>query len=83
MDLSSVIQELRQERTRLDQAIESLEALLAAGEIRVTAHPATGRRGRKKGMSAEEREQVSERMRNYWAKRREQKTGVAGGGSGE
>jgi L-rhamnose isomerase len=80
MDLLKVIQELRQDRARLDQAIESLEALVAAGRTAVPVRPATGRRGRKKGMSQEERQIVSQRMRDYWERRRREKAKSAGGG---
>ncbi len=66
MDLYKTIRTLHEERERLDRLITSLEQLQADGpaEIR-TRH----RRGRK-GMGAEERRQVSERMRKYWAGRR-------------
>jgi len=66
MDLSKTLAELYQEKTRLDKVIASLEQL-AAEPLPVPI--ATGRRGRK-FMSPEERREVSERMRRYWAERK-------------
>ena len=70
MDLLGVINELIQQRERLDNAIAQLEAL----------QDANGNRGmvvrRKRGRSSmgeEERAQVSERMRRYWDNRRRQR----------
>ena len=68
MDLYRRIEEmLRADRERILRVIEALEQLRDA-EITVPV-PATGRRGRK-SMSAEERQQVSSRMKKYWANRR-------------
>ena len=69
MDLYRIIEELVQERNRLQRIIESLEAMDV-----VTGKPARGRppgagRGR---MGTAARKQVSARMKSYWAKRREQ-----------
>lgn len=68
MDLSKTIQELYTERERIDEVIASLEQFLATGE----QGPLRRRRGRK-SMSADERLVVSERMRTYWASRRQEK----------
>jgi hypothetical protein len=69
MDLHKAIQELYEEKERIDQVIASLEAYLR------TNVPASGPRKRgRKSMSAEERQEVSERMRNYWAARRDPKS---------
>ncbi len=67
MDIYQAIEQLQEERRRIEAIIEHLEALLAGrtGE----AVPQKGRRGRK-NMSEEERVQVSERMKAYWAKKR-------------
>jgi hypothetical protein len=65
VDLYKTIRVLHEERERLDRLIASLEELKTTGAV----EPKPRRRGRK-GMSAEERRQVSERMRNYWAQRR-------------
>ena len=66
MDLRKTIAELYAEKTRLDQVIASLEQL-EAGFTPLAVM--TQRRGRK-FMSPQERQQVSERMRKYWAGRK-------------
>lgn len=65
MDLYQAIQELYEEKRRLDQAIAALES-----QGHVPAAPVR-RRGRK-SMNEDERKQVSERMRKYWESRRGQ-----------
>ncbi len=72
MDLYKAIRELQEEKRRIDRLIELLEEHLGSGkEVR--------RRGRK-AMSAEERAEVSRRMRAYWARKKQQegKTGEPG-----
>lgn len=66
MDLSKTIAELYEERARLDRVIESLQQL---GGTSVAVPINASRRGRK-FMSPEERREVSERMRRYWAGRK-------------
>jgi hypothetical protein len=67
MDLTNTIAQLYEEKTRLDKVIASLEQLAEdPTPLRVVAQ----RRGRK-FMSPQERRQVSERMRRYWAGRKE------------
>lgn len=66
MDLSKTIAELYEEKARIDKVIESLEQL-AADPTPLRFLPQ--RRGRK-FMSPQERRQVSERMRRYWAGRK-------------
>jgi hypothetical protein len=66
MDLSKTIAELYQEKTRLDRVILSLEQL---GVDSLPVSITVTRRGRK-FMSPEERQEVSERMRRYWAERK-------------
>lgn len=70
MDLIKIIQELRDERKRLDQIITSLEQLQAAA----AAPPKSfeSRRGRR-FMDAEARLEVSRRMKKYWENRRKDK----------
>jgi hypothetical protein len=67
MDLSRTIAELVEHKGKLDRSIAALEELASgrAGQPALTRN----RRGRK-SMGAEEREQVSARMKEYWAKRR-------------
>jgi len=66
MDLRKTIAELYEEKTRLEKVIASLEQL---GEEHYPVSIAAPRRGRK-FMSPEERLEVSERMRRYWADRK-------------
>jgi hypothetical protein len=66
MDFYKTIQELRQEKEKLDRVIASLEALQSSVN---TAPPRKAGRGRK-FMGAAERLEVSERMRRYWASKR-------------
>jgi hypothetical protein len=66
MDLSKTIAELYQEKARLDRVIASLEQL---GVDSFPVSVSVPRRGRK-FMSPEERHDVSERMRRYWADRK-------------
>jgi hypothetical protein len=67
MDLQKTIEALRDEKAKLDRVIGSLEELAVERMVTVTK----SRRGRK-SMGAEERREVSERMRKYWAGRRNQ-----------
>jgi hypothetical protein len=66
MDLSKTIAELYEEKARLDRVIASLEQL---GVDSFPVSFAAPRRGRK-FMSPEERREVSDRMRKYWAERK-------------
>jgi len=66
MDLRKTIAELYQEKARLEKVIASLEQL---GTDPSPVPIGTPRRGRK-FMSPEERREVSERMRKYWAQRK-------------
>jgi hypothetical protein len=66
MDYLGALEELYQERQRLDKVIRNLEALLHGQQP-----PPLSTRGRK-NMAESERKLVSERMRNYWASRRKQ-----------
>jgi hypothetical protein len=72
MDLYKAIQDLYAEKEKLERVIASLEELQrTAGSVPVLPKPVK-RRGRK-SMNSSERQEVSERMRKYWASRREQK----------
>jgi hypothetical protein len=72
MDLYKAIQDLYAEKEKLERVIASLEELQrTAGSVPVLPK-AVKRRGRK-SMNSSERQEVSERMRKYWASRREQK----------
>jgi len=68
MDLSDAIQKLYAEKASLMRAISALEALqedarIGSGALR------RSRRGRK-SMDPDERQEVSLRMKKYWAARR-------------
>jgi hypothetical protein len=70
MDLYKAIQDLYAEKEKLERVIASLEELQrTAGSVAIPPIKPTKRRGRK-SMSSEERQEVSERMRKYWASRR-------------
>ena len=77
MDLYAIIQELHQERKRLDRLIAVLERKLAHS-LHFRKHPKS-RRGRK-SMGQEERKLVSERMKRYWASRRAENGSADDGG---
>lgn len=69
MDLLKAIRDLYEEKKRLDAVIASLELMAAAEGRTPTRTHAVRKRGRK-SMSNQEREEVSERMKKYWAARR-------------
>ena len=74
MDIYRIIQELVEERNRVDKIIASLTEMTPQGG-RSTSSPRRGRRGRK-FMDAAARRQVSERMKRYWASRRDENAAV-------
>ena len=72
MDLYKAIQDLYAEKEKLERVIASLEELQrTAGALPALPKPVK-RRGRK-SMNSSERQEVSERMRKYWASRRHSK----------
>ena len=73
MDLYSIIDTLIAERNRIDRIIQSLDAGGAAGAGRRTAGKparAGAKRPGRKSMDPQARQDVSERMKRYWARRR-------------
>lgn len=68
MDLNRMIVDLRVELHRVETAIAQLEALNGNGNI-----PLLRRRRGRKSMGPEERHEVSERMKRYWASQRPSK----------
>jgi cobalamin biosynthesis protein CbiD len=76
MDLYRIIRELVLERDRVDQIIQSLEEHSGIGKG--TRRGTSERRGRK-AMDRAAREQVSERMKQYWQKRRAERDGNRAG----
>jgi hypothetical protein len=69
MDLYKAIQDLYAEKEKLERVIASLEELQRTAGAMPILPKAAKRRGRK-SMSPTERQEVSERMRKYWANRR-------------
>ena len=68
IDLYNLIQELHAEKQRLDRVIATLEGMLPDTVKPAQAPPK--RRGRT-SMNDQERREVSQRMKTYWASRRE------------
>lgn len=73
MDLYKAIQDLYAEKEKLERIIAALEELQRAAGGTVPAKPKGVERRGRKSMNAEERQEVSERMKKYWAGRREGK----------
>ena len=72
MDLYKAIQDLYAEKEKLERVIASLEELQrTAGAIPVL--PKSAKRRGRKSMNSQERQEVAERMRKYWASRRSHK----------
>ena len=71
MDLYRIIFELVQERNRIQRIIESLENVSRASK----RPPAPRKRRGRKAMDRAAREEVSERMKRYWATRRAEGNG--------
>jgi hypothetical protein len=67
MDLNKAIRDLHEELDKLNEVISSLEQFQSTGTL-----PLPPRRGRK-SMNEQERQIVSERMKQYWASRRRKK----------
>jgi len=74
MDLGEMIRILREQMNQLDQAIAALEHF-GRNQNGIAIPKVTLRRGRKKGeMTPDERAEVSQRMKKYWAGRRKGKS---------
>ncbi len=76
MDIIKAIEELRNQKARLDEVIARLEGLTLNRGGQDVPGKLKGRRGRKY-MDPQERELVSQRMKDYWAKRRKAAKGAA------
>jgi len=72
MDIQNTIDYLREQKAKVEVVIAALEELQHASNSGNTPRLRGSRRGRT-SMGAQERQQVSERMRRYWANRRQQK----------
>ncbi len=69
MDLYKAIQDLYAEKEKLERVIASLEELQRNAGLESDIPKPARRRGRK-SMGVKERQEVSERMKKYWAGRR-------------
>jgi hypothetical protein len=70
MDLYKAIQDLYAEKEKLERVIASLEDLQRAAGGGIPPSSGSGKRRGRKSMGAEERQEVSDRMKKYWASRR-------------
>ena len=71
MDLASTLQQLYAKKTKMERAIAALEEL-PAPSVSDEFQSLGGKRRGRKSMPANERQEVSQRMRRYWANRRKQ-----------
>jgi hypothetical protein len=71
MDLYKAIQDLYAEKEKLERVIASLEELQRAAEaVSPLPSESSGKRRGRKSMGSKERQEVSERMKKYWAGRK-------------
>lgn len=73
MNYDNLLRQLRAEREKLNQVIAALEELSTTGVMNAFRPKHRGR----KSMGAQERLEVAERMRKYWAGRRKAKAARA------
>jgi hypothetical protein len=71
MELYKALQHLYAEKEKLERVISSLEDLLRVPSASPATAPTLKRKGRK-SMDPTERQEVSKRMKKYWAGRRQQ-----------
>ena len=69
MDLNKLLQDLNAEKDRLERVIASIMELHRATGGEIPSAPDSGKRRGRKSMGPEERQEVSERMKKYWASR--------------
>lgn len=74
MNVTSILSELRAERSRIDKAISALEGLSTDGVQGVRQNHGVGRTQKRGRMSAEGRRRISEMMKKRWAERRKKMT---------
>ncbi|MGB9104542.1 MAG: hypothetical protein WCC59_07290 [Terriglobales bacterium] len=67
MDLSRIIDELRAQRARLDQAISALEGSNSARRGRIAALQSAPKKRRRGHMTAAGRKRLSELLKKRWA----------------
>jgi hypothetical protein len=71
MDLYKAIQDLYEEKEKLERVIASLEELQRSAGL-MPHLPVGGKRRGRKSMNPRERQEVSDRMKRYWANRKKQ-----------
>jgi len=76
MNLMELIRSLYSEKEVIERAIASLEELQQLTQPRPRLSP--GKRRGRKSMSADERKQVSARIKEYWAAKRKEKGKAVG-----
>jgi hypothetical protein len=78
MDLLKIIQDLSEEKAKLERVLAELEDL-QRNAVQVPELPKPKRKGRKP-MPPEERRDVSDRMKRYWARYRAERERERGRG---
>ncbi len=80
MNLMELIRSLYGEKEVIERAIASLEELQQITQQRPRL--SSGKRRGRKSMSADERKQVSARIKEYWAAKRKERSRAAGHSAG-
>ena len=70
MDLSKIIRDLNAEKEKLERAIALVEELQRAAGGSIPPAPRGGKRRGRKSMGPKERQDVSARIKRYWARRK-------------
>jgi hypothetical protein len=80
MDLDRIIQDLLEDKAKVERVIAALEDL-QRNAVEIPELPKSGRKGRKP-MPPEERQEVSARMKRYWVRFRAERTMGGADGNG-
>jgi exonuclease VII small subunit len=67
MNVDEVVQQLKQQRSRLDAAIQALEGSSGKGKRRGRPPGSTNKSGKRRTMSAAARKRISQAMKKRWA----------------
>jgi hypothetical protein len=70
MDLEAALRQLYEERERIERVIASLSVLIPRGRGSSGSAAFAGKRQGRRSMGQRERQEVSKRMKKYWARRR-------------
>ena len=73
MHLYKALKELYAQKQKLERVIASLEELRLSGSAAIPTPPSGAKRRGRKMMGLEERQEVSKRMKKYWASRRKRR----------